>query len=88
MKFRVIKLSDLAHCNRLDPQHWLPQHKLEQCDPQLRAQFKVIEEQLTQSVKVHIGKIYEDKTAALEQIAARLRKGSRRRYRRWWRGSR
>jgi len=37
MKLAIVNISEIAACpqRRLDPEHWIDEHKVEECDPEL-----------------------------------------------------
>lgn len=48
MKTGTITSAQIASCclHRMDADHWIPEHKLEECDPVLREKFKLKQEEL------------------------------------------
>lgn len=76
MKHGVIRFSSIAQCqtHRLDVQHWLPEHRSEQCNEKKRTKLKSIDEQVAAKLKEHIKHLYTERDATLEAIAARIRK--------------
>ncbi len=72
MRFVTIKLSDVSSCpqHNLSPEHWMPEHRTEQCKPELIALARQMKEQIIAKKKDAVNSLnnqYEDYLQSLRK---------------------
>lgn len=79
MKHRIISSSEIAKCrwNRLDPQHWIPEHKVEQCDLELAERLHKKRNEIDRKLRTQISGLKRAAAAELAVYVDELRKEKR-----------
>lgn len=77
MKHRIISSSEIAKCrwNRLDPQHWIPEHKVEQCDLELAERLHHKRNEIDRKLRTQISALKRAAAGELAVYVDELRKG-------------
>lgn len=76
---RIVSSSEIAKCrwNRLDAQHWIPEHKVEQCDKELAEKLHKKSNEIDRKLRAQVSGLKRAAAAELAVYVDQIRKGKR-----------
>lgn len=74
-KYAVVTMAQIAKCktHNLSPRHWIPEHKLEECDPDCKAETKAALEAHVEKAKAARADFEAQEKAEREYVITAIR---------------
>ncbi len=75
MKTKTVRLKKILACpqHRLDVEHWVPEHKLEECYPDLKARAEKYELRVFKNLKAKVQELSKEAELEIEKYKKNLR---------------